>query len=101
MISQCFRSLPLDEYLKIGMKIFESQYEDSFYEAAERLQNSMVNLGIDFETGTSDGQIYQKIYKLSFGINWSDEMFRKIAYASGGTIDAGLSFKRPNSKQDE
>lgn len=81
--------LPLDEYLKIGMKIFESQYEDSFYEAAERLQNSMVNLGIDFETGTSD-EIYQKIYKLSFGINWSDEMFRKIAYASGGTIDAGL-----------
>ena len=35
-------------------------------------------------------QIDQKIYKLSFGINWSDQMFRKIAYASGGTIDAGL-----------
>ena len=51
----------------------------------------MVNLGMDFEMGGDViDQIDQKIYKLSFGINWSDQMFRKIAYASGGTIDAGL-----------
>ena len=83
--------LPLDEYMKIGMKIIESQYEDSYFEAADRFQNSMVNLGMDFEMGGDViDQIDQKIYKLSFGINWSDQMFRKIAYASGGTIDAGL-----------
>lgn len=88
-LANASETLPLDEYLKIGMKIYESQYEDSYFEAADRFQNSMVNLGIDFETGTG-GEIDQKIYKFSFGINWSDEMFRKIAYASGGTIDAGL-----------
>lgn len=80
--------LPLDEYLKIGMKIFENQYEDSFYEAAERFQK---NIGyFDFDSVVGGVQSNWKIKKFSFGINWSDQMFRKIAYASGGTIDAGL-----------
>lgn len=86
---------PLDEYMKIATKIYENQYEDSFYEAVERLQSSMMNLGLDLETGdSSEMELDQKIYKFSFGINWSDQIFREAAYASGGTIDAGLLFAK-------
>ena len=82
--------LPLDAYKKIALKVAESQYEDSFDEAGERFMNSIEDLGIDLEGLDSGSYPDQKIYKISFGINWSDQFFREIAYASGGTIDAGL-----------
>ena len=83
--------MPLDVYKKIAMTVAENQYEDRFDEASERFVNSFEDLGIDLdnlEAGTAPG--LSKIYKISFGVNWSDELFRKITYASGGTIDAGL-----------
>ena len=83
--------MPLDVYKKIAMTVEENQYEDRFDEATERFVNSFEDLGIDFEdleNATYPG--LSKIYKISIGVNWSDELFRKITYASGGTIDAGL-----------
>ena len=80
--------LPLDLYKNIALEVAENQYEDSFYEASDRFINSFEDLGIDLDTGSYPGQ--QKIYKISIGLNWSDQIFREIAYASGGTIDAGL-----------
>ena len=80
--------LPLDLYKNIALEVAENQYEDSFYEASERFIDSFEDLGIDLDSGRYPGQ--QKIYKISFGLNWSDQIFREIAYASGGTIDAGL-----------
>lgn len=83
--------MPLDVYKTIAMKVEENQYEDRFDEAIERFVNSFEDLGIDLENienGAYPG--LNKIYKMSIGVNWSDELFRKITYASGGTIDAGL-----------
>ena len=72
---------PWDEYINIVNKVSEVRYDDVFYEAEARFEQLENRL----ESGVN-----QKIYGVSFGINWSDEMFRKIAYASGGTLDAGL-----------
>ena len=83
--------IPLDVYKKIAMTVAENQYEDRFYEASERFVNSFENLGIDLDNlEASYAPGLSKIYKISFGVNWSNELFREIAYASGGTIDAAL-----------
>lgn len=80
--------LPLDVYKKIAMTVAENQYDDRFDEASERFMNRVEDLGIDLESETYPGD--SKIYKISIGVNWSDELFRRITYASGGTIDAAL-----------
>jgi hypothetical protein len=72
---------PWDEYINIVNKVSEASYDDAFDEAEARF----AQLENKLESGLT-----QKVYGVSLGINWSDEMFRKIAYASGGTLDAGL-----------
>jgi hypothetical protein len=72
---------PWDEYINIVNKVSEARYDDAFDEAEARF----AQLENKLESGLT-----QKVYGVSLGINWSDEMFRKIAYASGGTLDAGL-----------
>jgi len=84
--------MPLDVYMKIATTIAENQYEDRFDEASERFVNSIEDLGIDLDNFAQNATYpgLNKLYKISIGVNWSDELFRKITYASGGTIDAGL-----------